>query len=133
MRPLQRFPDRRGSLLIVAMILCAVISISLVSYLQLGRTSLTISNRALYNNAAINVAENGLEEAMYSINQMVSNTTYTWPSWTNNGTAGDSAAWRKWTDYTFDQNATGMARVYVDNYKGIVAPKIVARATITLG
>ena len=59
----------RGSLLIVAMLLCAVIGISLASYIQLGRSSLVISNRALYNNAAMNLAENGLEEAMYSVNQ----------------------------------------------------------------
>ncbi len=124
---------RRGSLLIVAMILCAVIGISLVSYMQLGRSSLTVSNRALYNNAAINLAENGLEEAMYAINQLVADASYSWPSWTNNGTTSDSATWRSWTGYAFDQNSTGMVRVYVDNYKGVVAPKIVARATITLG
>ena len=70
--------QNRGSLLIVAMILTAVIGISLVSYIRLGRTSLTISNRALYNNAAMNLAENGLEEAMYSINRMVSDSSYSW-------------------------------------------------------
>ncbi|MEX2044897.1 MAG: hypothetical protein WD941_06045, partial [Opitutus sp.] len=56
---------QRGSLLIVAMILCAVIGISLVSYLQLSRTALGLSNRGVYNNAAVNLAEQGLEEAMY--------------------------------------------------------------------
>ncbi|MBL9214656.1 MAG: hypothetical protein JNG83_04185 [Opitutaceae bacterium] len=125
--------SERGSLLIVAMILCAVIGIALASYLQLGRTSLAVSNRALYNNAAINLAENGLEEAMYAINQMVADDTYTWPSWSNNGTGSSSAAWRKWTGYTFDQNATGMVRVYVYNYKGVSPPRIVARSSITLG
>lgn len=125
--------SQRGSLLIVALILCAVIGISLVSYMHLGRTTLTISNRALYNNAAINLAENGLEEAMYAVNQMVADDTYSWPSWTNNGVAATSDAWRAWTNYTFDQNATGMVRVYVYNYKGLMSPKIVARSTITLG
>lgn len=119
----------RGSLLIVAMLLCAVIGISLASYISLGRTSQTISNRALYNNGAVNLAENGMEEAMYAINQMVLDSTYTWPNWTNDGTN----AWRKWSSFTFDQNATGVCRVYVENYLGTLAPTIVARSTVTLG
>ncbi|MBI2518713.1 MAG: hypothetical protein HYV95_17700 [Opitutae bacterium] len=122
----------RGSILIVSMLLCAIIGISIASYLQLGRTSLTISNRALYNNAAMNLAENGLEEAMYSINKMVEDTTYTWSDWNNNGTN----AWRQFPTsgtYTFDQNATGLVRVYAYNYLGNAAPKFIARSIITLG
>ncbi len=125
--------SRRGSLLIVAMILSAVIGISLVSYLHLSRTSLTISNRSLYHNAAINVAENGLEEAMYAINRMIADDTYAWPGWTTDGSAATSAAWRKWEGIAFDQNATGTLRVYVYNYRAVFAPEVVARATITLG
>lgn len=120
----------RGSLLIVAMILCSVIAISLASYLQLGRTALTISNRALYNNAAMNLAENGLEEAMFAINKYTADpASYDWSDWTNDGTN----AWRKWTGYTFDQNATGITRVYILNYLSGTAPEAVARSTITLG
>jgi hypothetical protein len=121
--------ETRGSLLIVAMLLCAIIGISLASYLQLGRTSLTVSNRALYNNAAMNLAENGLEEAMYSINKMVEDPTYIWSDWNNNGTN----AWRLFGTYNFDQGATGVVRVYAFNYLGNAAPKFVARSIITLG
>lgn len=123
---------KRGSLLIVAMILAAVIGISLASYIQLGRSSLNISNRALYNNAAMNLAENGLEEAMYSINQYVANSTYNWAGWSN---SGGSDAWRTLPatgTYTFDQGVTGTVRVYIYGYKGN-APKVVARSTVTLG
>src|SRR5262245_11415810 len=102
---------RRGSLLIVAMLLSAIIGISLVSYLHLGRTTLTISNRALYNNGAMNLAEQGLEEAMYAVNQMVANTSYAWPGWTLSG----SDARREWTDVALSQNATGSFRAYVTN------------------
>ncbi|MBL9189741.1 MAG: hypothetical protein JNK23_19830 [Opitutaceae bacterium] len=125
----------RGSLLIVAMLLCAIIGISLVSYMQLGKTNLSISNRAFYNNAAMNLAENGLEEAMYSINKKIADSSY---SWTSNGwTAVNSGADARRVlptsgTYTFDQNATGTVRVYVYGYQG-TAPKAVARSTITLG
>ncbi len=124
--------SERGSLLIVALILSAIIGISLASYLQLGRSSLTVANRALYNNAAMNLAENGLEEAMYSINKLVADSSYSWTAdgWT---AVGASDMRRKWTGTTFDQNATGSVRVYVYNYNGSAAPRIVARSTVSLG
>lgn len=125
------FQSERGSLLIVSMIMCAVIGISIASYIRLGVQSQKISNRALYNNGAINLAERGMEEAMYSINKMVSDPTYTWTGWTVVNSGAD--AQRKWTGYTFDQNATGVLRVYVEHYEGAVAPVVIARSTVTLG
>ncbi len=128
--------SNRGSAMIVALILSAVVAISLTSYIRLGVTSQRISNRALYNNAAMNLAENGLEEAMYSINKMVADETYDWSGWKNDGTSANSNAWSRFPEsgnFTFDQNATGYVRVYVQNYKGVSAPTIVTRATITLG
>lgn len=128
--------SNRGSVMIVALILSAVVAISLASYVRLGTTSQRISNRALYNNAAMNLAENGLEEAMYSINKMVADDTYDWTDWKNNGTAANSDAWAQFPasgTYTFDQNTTGYVRVYVSNYKGVSAPTIVSKATINLG
>jgi hypothetical protein len=128
---------QRGSLLIVAMILTAVIGISIASYIRLGLQSQKISNRALYNNAAINLAENGLEEAMYSINKMVDDPSYGWTGWSTTGTGVSDDAKRRFPSssgtYSFDQNATGYVRVFVYNYKGINAPVIVARSTINLG
>lgn len=121
----------RGALLIVALLICAIIGISITSYIQLGRTSLTVSNRALYNNGAMNLAENGLEEAMYAINQDATSSTYSWSTdgWTTSGTT----ARRKWTGTQFDQKATGEVRVRVDNYTGAGTPVIYARSLVTLG
>ena len=121
--------SRRGSLLIVAMMLCAVIGISLVSYLHLSRTALNISNRAVYNNAAMNLSEQGIEEAMYSVNQLVASSSYVWPGWTLTG----ANATREWTGVGLSQNATASYRVYVRNYAGISAPVVVSRAQVSLG
>jgi hypothetical protein len=123
--------SERGSLLIVAMLLCAIIGISLVSYINVGRSALKTSNRSLYNNAAMNLAENGLEEAMYSINKLVSDSTYSFSTdgWTPVGTDDMK---RKWTGTAFDQNATGEVRVYLYNYTGAAAPNIIARALVTV-
>lgn len=120
----------RGSLLIVAMVLSAVIGISIVSYLQLGRTAMGISNRALYNNGAMNLAENGLEQAVYAINKSVADPTYNWS--TNGWTLRSDTARKKWTGYTFGQGVTGEVRTYIDNYTGGAAPVIISRAIVTL-
>ncbi|MBI2514113.1 MAG: hypothetical protein HYV96_19240 [Opitutae bacterium] len=127
-RPLS---SERGSLLIVAMLLCAIIGISLVSYINVGRSALRTSNRSLYNNAAMNLAENGLEEAMYSINKLVNDSTYSFSDdgWTP---VGSDDMKRKWTGTTFDQNATGEVRVYIYNYDGAAAPIIVARSLVSV-
>lgn len=121
----------RGSLLIIAMLLCAVIGLSIVSYLNLGRTGMEISNRALYNNGAMNLAENGLEQAMYSINKKISDATYVWADhgWTIVGTS----ARQKWSDYDFGQGTRGMVRAYVYDYAAGAAPRIIARSTVTVG
>lgn len=126
----------RGSLLIVAMLLCAIIGISLVTYINVGRSALKTSNRSLYNNAAMNLAENGLEEAMYSINKLVADSTYSFTTdgWTAVGSNDMRRKWTSASDSTlqFDQNATGELRVYIYNYDGTAAPTIVARALVTV-
>lgn len=120
---------QRGSLLIVALIFSAIIGISLATYLQLTRTVLNLSNRSLYNNAAMNMAEQGLEEAIYATNQKVLNpTTYTWPGWTLSG----GNAQQKWTDTSLSQNTSIEYRAYVLGYSSS-APVIMSRATVTLG
>lgn len=140
--PSSRTPRRaraaaeRGSLLIVAMLLCAIIGISLVTYINVGRSALKTSNRSLYNNAAMNLAENGLEEAMYSINKLVADSTYsfTGDGWTAVGSNDMRRKWTSSSDSTlqFDQNATGELRVYVYNYDGAAAPNIIARSLVTV-
>ncbi|MCF3649970.1 DUF7305 domain-containing protein [Synoicihabitans lomoniglobus] len=125
-RPCSR-SGQRGSLLVVAMLLTIVIGISLVSYINIGQTNLNVSHRAFYANAAINLAETGLEQAMWSINKAVDADPNAWTDWTTSG----ANAWRNFTGFQFDANSTGNVRVYVRNYSLAVAPVIVARSTIT--
>jgi hypothetical protein len=76
----------------------------------------------------MNLAENGLEEAMYSLNRRVSDPSY---SWQNAGWGtDDDEAWRKWTNLPVDGAAWGEIRVYVYNYTGESAPVVVARGTV---
>jgi hypothetical protein len=119
--------NERGSLLIAAMLLTLAIAISLVSFLKLGQTNLNISNRAFYANAAMNLAESGLEQAMWSISKAVDGDSSAWTGWSTSG----NAAWRNFSGFTYDANSSGNVRVYVRNYNLASAPAIIARATIT--
>ncbi len=132
MRPLSRpclpSPARRGSVLLVGMMLASILAVSLVSYINLSRTSLQLSQRALWANAAMNLAENGLEEAMYSLNRRVSDPSY---SWSNAGWGTENGeAWRKWTNLPVDGAASGEIRVYVYNYTGESSPEVIARGIV---
>ena len=134
--PPSRHARSRGSVLIVSLILCAVIGVSLASYLQLSRTGLEISNRALYSNAAMNLAENGLEEAMYAINKTAADSSYSWSSngWDTASPVPSGDARRRLPasgSYSFNQGATGIVRVYVIGYNG-TSPRAMSRATVTL-
>lgn len=120
-------PARRGSILIVAMVFSAIIGVSLVTFINLGQTNLRISHRAFYQNAALNLAESGLEQAIWSVNQMIAENPDAWDGWTTSG----AHAYRDFTGFTYDANSTGNVRVYVQNHLGVIAPRLVARATIT--
>jgi hypothetical protein len=89
--PFSRLPAHRGSVLIVAMLIAAIIGISLVSYIKLTATSFKLAHRTFFSDAASNLVETGLEEAVYSFNAMGSGTAAAtvWSStngWTTNTT-----------------------------------------------
>jgi hypothetical protein len=135
------FRSRRGSILIVAMLLAAIIGVSLVSYLKLSTNSLRQANRSFYSNAGMNLAEIGLEEAISCFNQL-DNTTVAlaWPSpWVLNSTAyhattspNTPSATRTFTLSAPGPGTSATVKVYVHHYDGThAAPKIVAKSTIT--
>lgn len=123
-------PPARGSVLIVALILCAIIGISLVSYHRLAATALKTSTRSLYSLSNIDLAEIGVEQAMacfYRQSTGVASAT-AWAGWTLAGTT----AKRTFSGFTPGPNATGAVRVYVNHYTNSGGtPTIVAKATIT--
>ncbi|MBI5766295.1 MAG: hypothetical protein HZA93_00755 [Verrucomicrobia bacterium] len=121
----------RGSLLIVAMLLAAAIGIFLGSYLALGRSSLKLANRSFYINAATNIAETGLEEALWSFNQTTAGSGTAWNDW---NTSDGVSAKRRFTDFVLSGNISPLCKVYVDHYISGSAsqPIVVAQSTLTL-
>jgi hypothetical protein len=123
----------RGSVLIVALLLCAVIGISLVSYIKLTQNSLTLSNRSFYNTASINMAETGVEEALWSFNQVTGGTALA-TAWNGWDTTDLITAKRTFTDFSLPNNATASVKVYVDHFDppSGTQPKVIAQATLTI-
>ncbi len=128
--PIRRLTGERGSMLITAMLLCAGIAIVLGSYLSLSRTTLKVAHRTFFSNDAVNLAEAGVEEALYSFNQMAAGTApaTAWSGWTFSG----ANAMRTLPTFNRDQNAIGVVKVYVKGYDGSdAAPYLMAQAVVT--
>lgn len=110
-----------------------ILGISLASYVQLAKHSLQLSQRTLWANAAMNLAENGLEEAMHSLNRAVSDPSYSWvlAGWStkDEDDPEDSEAWRIWKNLPVDGAAHGEIRVFVYGHKS-ERPNIVAVGTV---
>lgn len=129
------FPPHRqkGAILIVAMLLSVVIAISLGSYISLSTTSLRLANRSFYNTSAINLAETGVEEALWCFNKVAEGTATAtaWAGWDPSGTTGRR---RTFSDFTLSNGATVSVRVLVDNYNptGATQPKVYSEATVTM-
>jgi hypothetical protein len=123
-----RITSRRGSVLITALLLAIIIAVGLGAYLSLSRTSLKLSQRTFFGNDALNLAEAGLEEAIYSFNQMGAGSTGAWTSWTISG----PNAMRTLPPFDRAQNGVGIVKVFVRGYDGSNAtPLVISQATIT--
>ena len=120
----------RGSLLVVALLLCAIIGISLVSYYKIATTALKGATRTFLASSNVNLAESGIEQAMACFYAQSTGTASAtaWSGWTLSGTT----AKRTFTGFTPAPNATGIVRVYVNYYTNSGGtPVIVAKSTIT--
>jgi hypothetical protein len=120
----------RGSVLLTAMLFAAGLALVLGSYLALGRTTLKVAHRSYLANDAANLADAGLEEALYCFNQMAAGATPTvaWADWTLSGTN----AMRTLPTFNRDQNAIGTVKVCVIGYDGSnLTPLVISQATLT--
>ena len=117
-------------MLITAALFAWGIAFVLGSYLMLSRTALKVAHRTFFSNDAANLAEAGVEEALYSFNLMAAGTApaTAWTGWTPAG----ANATRTLPTFNRDQNAVGVVKVYVKGYDGSdAAPYIVSQAVVT--
>ncbi len=128
--PSRQCPAERGSLLITALLFALGLAIVLGSYLTLGRTALKLAQRTSFANDTTNLAEAGLEQALYCFNMMGAGAAAAtaWAGWTISG----ANAMYTLPTFNRDQNAIGIVKVYVTGYDGTNAtPSILSQAVIT--
>jgi hypothetical protein len=77
----KKFNDNEGSVLLTTMGVCGVLVILMASYLKLIQTQRSSVGRAQAWNAALTVAEAGIEEAMAHINSGVSSSNLAVNTW----------------------------------------------------
>lgn len=126
----RRCTGERASMLITAMLFAVGLAVVLGTYLNLSRTTLKVAHRTFFANDAANLAEAGIEEALYSFRQMSAGTApaTAWSGWTFSG----ANAMRTLPTFNRDQHAIGIVKVYVSGYDGSdAAPSILSQAVVT--
>jgi hypothetical protein len=115
---------RRGAALLAALCFALVLAITLASYITVCHRSLQMSTRNMNSARGAELAENGLEEALWSLNKS------DWSGWTIAGTTASKTV----TGFTYDGGATGAVALSVTDYAGPVGPRTVTvTGTTTLG
>lgn len=138
-----KYQSQRGAVLVVSLVFSVIIAISLTSYLKLASASMSLAHRSFLANEAINIAEAGLEQALWSFNQANDGKANAWSStpsagntgWLQGITANDRK--NTFSGFSLSQGATGRVDVYVQNFNSTGTtgagnnPVAVAKATIT--
>jgi hypothetical protein len=130
---------RRGSVLIVALLLAAIIAVSLASYIKLAAASARLADRSFHATSAVNLAEMGLEEAMFCYNQL-DNQSDPRNAWS--AAAGSTVTWTIAADNSVTgtlptvalaPGVSGAVKVYCSHFNPSgTQPVIVARARVTI-
>lgn len=102
---------QRGSALLATLCFAAVLSLTLSSYLAVCYRSLVLSNRNLQSSHGIELAEVGMEEALWAMNNNL------WTGWTISG----STATKTLTGFNYENGASGQVRLTVTNYNKTIA------------
>ncbi len=125
--PPQAYPtSQRGVALLAAMCFSLVLVIALGSYITVCYRSLQMSTRNMNSSHSVELAETGMEEALWALNKA------TWTGWAIDSTT----ATKTLTGFDYDNGATGSASLTVTNYDGSLAGvsrTVTVTGTTTLG
>ncbi len=104
--------NNRGSIMMVAVLFAILIAISVGSFLKLANHESRLSNIAFHSNSSLNLAEAGVEMALYAMNHG------DWSGWTVSGTTAEMGA----ETLDLGENASGIihARILSLNANPIV-------------
>jgi len=121
--PGSRFSGQNGAALLAALCFATVLAIALTSYLTLCYRSLSLSSRSAHGTHSIELAETGMEDALWALNKN------DWSTWS----ITDTTATKTISGFTYDNGATGSVALTITNYDGVAGPRTVtANGTTTL-
>ena len=120
----QRLPtDTRGAALLAALCFALVLALVLGSYITMCYRSLQMSTRNASNGHSVELAETGMEEALWALHNN------DWTGWTISG----QTATKTLPGFTYDGNATGSVSLSIANYDGTTGMRtLTVTGTITL-
>ena len=128
--PAARHParGRRGSVLIVALLVAALIALVLGSYLSLNLGTARLAQRTFDRGAAFHLAEAGLEEGLWTYNRLLAGHADAWSEWR---TTGD-AAWRRLEGFRLSAATAGDIKIYASPLRPAETdrPVLVALASV---
>lgn len=118
--------NTRGSALMVAVIFTAILgAIIIPTYLYLSFGTLRLSDRAFHNTSAVNLAESGIEHAMWALLQHADGED-PWDGWT---IIDGQDARREFSGFSYHGGAIGSVHVAIIQYRS-ETPEVVSRAII---
>lgn len=120
-----RHSRERGAALLAALCFATVLAIALSSYITVCHRSLQMSTRNMNSAHSVELAEVGLEEALWALNKN------DWSGWTITGTTAVKTV----GGFAYDNGATGAVTATVTNYDGSLAGNrtLTVTGTTTLG
>ena len=127
------FTAQRGSVVLVALCLTVVLGVVVVGYVAVCARTMEMSNRSFCTTSSVQLAEIGMDEALWSLNQALNTSGYTWPGW---DLPSGNTITKMLTGFTTNQGIPGSVSITVDNYNTTdpfnTPPTITATATLTM-
>ncbi|HEX9782222.1 MAG TPA: collagen-binding domain-containing protein [Opitutaceae bacterium] len=115
--------DKKGSILLVAILLGTGIALALGSFITLSVSSLKLSNRSLHSNSVLNLAEAAVEEGIYALNKS------DWTGWSTHG-SGSQNKTMSLGPFDLGHGAAGEATIVVYGATSSPSPRIVAEGMV---
>ena len=107
--------------MLAALCLASVFAVSLSSYMTLCYTTLNVSNKNLGTSRGIELAEAGMEQALWSLDNS------SWTGWTTSG----STARKTVSGFSYESGASGQFALTVTNYN-TGTPTLTSVGSVTL-
>lgn len=106
----------RGSIVLVALCLVTVLGVAVVGLLAVCARTMELSNRAFCYTSSTQLAEIGMEEALWSLDQQLNTSGYSWSGWTLATVNGVPTATKTLTGFATNIGLAGTVNISVQYY-----------------